>query len=82
MSNPFPNDPLQNLADQTRLHARAAADLPIDPDLEWVDRQIREVEDQPHNPFMERDPSAMERRNEYLRRLRAIRQRLTQGDLP
>jgi hypothetical protein len=76
------NDPLHNLAEQTAAHARAVADLPLtDPDLEWLDQRIREVEDGPHTYQMGCDADAIARRNEYLRRLRRIRARLTEGEL-
>lgn len=70
-------NPLDNLAEATRQHGRAVADLPseIDEDLAWVDREIRKCEDGPR--LMSFDtPNLNQARNERLHRLKRMRARL------
>lgn len=47
----------------------------IDPDLEWVERQIQKAEDGP-DYYTAQDPDRMAARNAHIRRLKRIRSRL------
>jgi hypothetical protein len=71
---------LDELAEATRRHGRAVADLPpddpeVDEDLAWVDHEIWKCEEGPRLPAFD-TPAMNKARNERLVRLRHMRARL------
>lgn len=70
---------LDELGDATVAHGKAAADLltidDIDPDLAWVEREIRKCEDGPRSVHQD-TPEMARLRNDRLARLKAMRARL------